>query len=216
MIGLGVGIDYALFILTRYPRGLRHPGPDLPGCARVGRPGDGHGRTGGAVRRLDGRDRAARHDAARRQLPLWRRALGLDRRPVGDARLAHAAACAVDVRRRTRRGAAGRARKAVAATAASGEPGTPSGAAHAAHAGDAWVRWSGFVQGRPWTIAAIAALSMLLIAAPATALRLGSSDASNDPAGQTTHRAYELPGGRLRPGLQRPAARGRQGADPSS
>ena len=33
---------------------------------------------------------------------------------------------------------------------------------------------------------------MLLIAAPATALRLGSSDASNDPAGQTTHRAYEL------------------------
>jgi RND superfamily putative drug exporter len=33
---------------------------------------------------------------------------------------------------------------------------------------------------------------MLAIAAPATALRLGSSDASNDPAGQTTHRAYEL------------------------
>jgi RND superfamily putative drug exporter len=33
---------------------------------------------------------------------------------------------------------------------------------------------------------------MLLIAAPAVALRLGSSDASNDPAGQTTHRAYEL------------------------
>jgi putative drug exporter of the RND superfamily len=33
---------------------------------------------------------------------------------------------------------------------------------------------------------------MLLIAAPATALRLGSSDASNDPASQTTHRAYEL------------------------
>ena len=33
---------------------------------------------------------------------------------------------------------------------------------------------------------------MLLIAAPAIALRLGSSDASNDPASQTTHRAYEL------------------------
>ena len=33
---------------------------------------------------------------------------------------------------------------------------------------------------------------MLAIAAPATALRLGSSDASNDPASQTTHRAYVL------------------------
>ena len=27
MIGLGVGIDYSLFILTRYPRGLRRPRP---------------------------------------------------------------------------------------------------------------------------------------------------------------------------------------------
>jgi RND superfamily putative drug exporter len=33
---------------------------------------------------------------------------------------------------------------------------------------------------------------MLVIAAPATALRLGSSDAGNDPASFTTHRAYEL------------------------
>jgi RND superfamily putative drug exporter len=41
-------------------------------------------------------------------------------------------------------------------------------------------------------IAIASALTMLVIAAPATALRLGSSDASNDPAGQTTHRAYEL------------------------
>ncbi len=48
------------------------------------------------------------------------------------------------------------------------------------------------MQRRPKTIATVAALTMLLIAAPATALRLGSSDASNDPAGQTTHRAYEL------------------------
>jgi RND superfamily putative drug exporter len=49
-----------------------------------------------------------------------------------------------------------------------------------------------FVERRPRTIVAISALVMLLIAAPATALRLGSSDASNDPSNQTTHRAYEL------------------------
>jgi RND superfamily putative drug exporter len=54
------------------------------------------------------------------------------------------------------------------------------------------MRWSGFVQRRPWTIAATATAVMLLIAAPAIALRLGSSDASNDPSSQTTHRAYEL------------------------
>jgi RND superfamily putative drug exporter len=45
---------------------------------------------------------------------------------------------------------------------------------------------------RPWTIATAATLTMLAIAAPAAALRLGSSDASNDPANQTTHRAYGL------------------------
>jgi RND superfamily putative drug exporter len=54
------------------------------------------------------------------------------------------------------------------------------------------MRWSRFVQRRPWTIAAASTLVMLAIAAPAMALRLGSSDAANDPAKQTTHRAYEL------------------------
>ena len=48
------------------------------------------------------------------------------------------------------------------------------------------------MQRRPWTIAIVSTMVMLLIAAPAIALRLGSSDASNDPATQTTHRAYEL------------------------
>src|SRR5208282_5884126 len=59
-------------------------------------------------------------------------------------------------------------------------------------AGHGWVRWSAFVQRRPRTIAAVATLVMLAIAAPALALRLGESDAANDPASQTTHRAYEL------------------------
>jgi putative drug exporter of the RND superfamily len=56
----------------------------------------------------------------------------------------------------------------------------------------AWLRWSNFVQSRPWTIAIVATLTMLTIAAPATALRLGSSDASNDPRSFTTNRAYKL------------------------
>ncbi len=35
---------------------------------------------------------------------------------------------------------------------------------------------------------------MLLLAAPAVALRLGTSDAGNDPAGKTTRKAYDLLG----------------------
>ena len=48
------------------------------------------------------------------------------------------------------------------------------------------------MQNHSWTIAIAAALVMLLIAAPATALRLGSSDASNDPVHFTTYKAYKL------------------------
>src|SRR5207245_2562003 len=61
----------------------------------------------------------------------------------------------------------------------------------AARGSGAWLRWSAFVQRRPWSIAAAATLTMLVIAAPATALRVGSSDASNAPSSPTTHRAYE-------------------------
>ena len=60
------------------------------------------------------------------------------------------------------------------------------------HHGRMWLRWSVFVQGHSWTIALASTLALLLIAAPATALRLGSSDASNDPMGFTTYKAYRL------------------------
>jgi putative drug exporter of the RND superfamily len=58
--------------------------------------------------------------------------------------------------------------------------------------GQNWLRWSGFVQSHSWPIALAATLALLLIAAPATALRLGSSDASNDPVHFTTYKAYQL------------------------
>ncbi len=58
--------------------------------------------------------------------------------------------------------------------------------------GKNWLRWSQFVQAHPWPIALAATLILLVIAAPATALRLGSSDASNDPESFTTYKAYQL------------------------
>ena len=53
-------------------------------------------------------------------------------------------------------------------------------------------RWSHAVQRRPW-IAAIAATALLLaLAAPATGMRLGFPDAGNDPADTMTRQAYDL------------------------
>src|SRR3984893_16617376 len=79
MIGLGVGIDYSLFILTRFREAYRTPGPTLSDaraaprrCSGVGRVIEGHGGPRGAVRRLYRRHRAARDDAAGRELPLRR------------------------------------------------------------------------------------------------------------------------------------------------
>jgi RND superfamily putative drug exporter len=58
--------------------------------------------------------------------------------------------------------------------------------------GATWLRWSRFVQRHSRSIASIATVTMLLIATPAIALRLGSSDAGNDPVGFTTYKAYHL------------------------
>jgi putative drug exporter of the RND superfamily len=60
------------------------------------------------------------------------------------------------------------------------------------HEGGRWLRWSGYVERHSWPIAAVSVMAMLLIAAPAMALRLGSSDASNDPVHTTTYKAYQL------------------------
>jgi putative drug exporter of the RND superfamily len=53
-------------------------------------------------------------------------------------------------------------------------------------------RWSHMVQKRPWPFA-IAALAILLaLAAPALGMRLGFPDAGNDPPGDMTRQAYDL------------------------
>ncbi len=58
--------------------------------------------------------------------------------------------------------------------------------------GGAWARWAGLVARRPAVCALAATGLMLLIAAPALGLRLASSDASNDPPSTTTRKAYDL------------------------
>jgi RND superfamily putative drug exporter len=58
--------------------------------------------------------------------------------------------------------------------------------------GGFWRRWAALIERRPWP-AAIAALAiMLALAAPALSMHLGNSDQGNDPTSRTTRRAYDL------------------------
>ncbi|HEU4612271.1 MAG TPA: MMPL family transporter, partial [Kofleriaceae bacterium] len=58
--------------------------------------------------------------------------------------------------------------------------------------GGGWKRWSHAVQARPWLAAGVAILVLLALAVPALDMRLGSSDAGVDPPGTTTRKAYDL------------------------
>src|SRR5215203_3231211 len=53
-------------------------------------------------------------------------------------------------------------------------------------------RWSHWVQRRPWPAAIVATLILLALAAPALGMRLGFPDAGNDPEDTMTRQAYDL------------------------
>jgi RND superfamily putative drug exporter len=55
-----------------------------------------------------------------------------------------------------------------------------------------WARWSAGVQRHPWLAAGAALVVLLGLAIPALNMRLGSSDAGVDPDGTTTRKAYDL------------------------
>jgi RND superfamily putative drug exporter len=56
----------------------------------------------------------------------------------------------------------------------------------------AWARWSQIVQRRPLAAIAVAVVVLLALALPALHMRLGTSDAGLDPPGTTTRVAYDL------------------------
>jgi putative drug exporter of the RND superfamily len=58
--------------------------------------------------------------------------------------------------------------------------------------GAGWERWSHAVQRRPWLAVGVSVALLVALALPATNLRLGSSDAGVDPPDTTTRNAYDL------------------------
>jgi RND superfamily putative drug exporter len=55
-----------------------------------------------------------------------------------------------------------------------------------------WARWASLIQRHPWPGAAAGLAIMLTLAAPVLALRLGNSDAGNNPPSSTTRHSYDL------------------------
>jgi RND superfamily putative drug exporter len=173
MIGLGVGIDYALFIVTRFRSAYRENGGDLQAAVELAMNTAGRavlfagatvviamlGLLALGVSLLYGAAIAASLGVLlvlAASLTLLPALLMVTGRRVG--------------RTRTRGGRA------------------QAGAPRAGF----WTAWVGLIQRRPaWAAVASTAL-LLALASPALGLRLGQSDAGNDAAKQTTRHAYDL------------------------
>ncbi|WP_407561380.1 MMPL family transporter [Streptomyces sp. 184] len=187
LIGLGVGIDYALFIVTRHRRGLREGLPVGEAAQRAvataGRAVVFAGVTvciallGMLVLRLDFLNGVAVAASltvvltVAASLTLLPALLGV----IGMKALS----------RRERR----------ALVEHGPRPEVPRGLA---------ARWAAFVQRRPRLLGALALVLMGVLALPVTALHLGSSDQGNHPAGATTRQAYDMMADSFGPGSNGP------------
>ncbi|MCO6003648.1 MMPL family transporter [Actinoallomurus purpureus] len=69
---------------------------------------------------------------------------------------------------------------------------------------DVWTRWAGVVERRPRTLSAVALVAIAVLCVPVFSLRLGSSDAGNNPTSTTTRQAYDLLAEGFGPGFNGP------------
>jgi putative drug exporter of the RND superfamily len=67
-----------------------------------------------------------------------------------------------------------------------------------------WVSWSKLVEARPWMYGAIGLFILLMLATPFLKLRLGFSDQGNDPKATTTRTAYDMLAKGFGPGFDGP------------
>jgi RND superfamily putative drug exporter len=67
-----------------------------------------------------------------------------------------------------------------------------------------WYRWSRLVQRRPVTIGLVGLIALVTLTIPLFSMRLGAADAGNDPTHLTTRRAYDLLSEGFGPGFNGP------------
>jgi len=67
-----------------------------------------------------------------------------------------------------------------------------------------WYRWSATIQRRPVAAALLSGGLLILLCVPTLSLRLGSNDAGTDPSGTTTREAYDLLAAGFGPGFNGP------------
>ena len=171
MIGLGVGIDYALFIVTRYREVYRETGCDVQTAVETA---------------MNTAGRAVLFAGCIVVIAL----LGLFALGVS---VLNGAAVAASLAVLLVLAASMTLLPALLTVTGRrvGRPRPRRGRAQPARVGF-WGRWAGLIQRRAvWAAVGSTAL-LLVLAAPALGLRLGASDAGNDPAKLTTRRAYDL------------------------
>jgi len=78
-----------------------------------------------------------------------------------------------------------------------------------------WLRWARVIQGRKALVAVGALAAVVVIALPIFGLRLGTSDASTDPVGSTTHQAYTALSRGFGPGFNGPLELAAQAGSPA-
>ena len=190
LIGLGVGVDYALFIVTRHRQGL------IAGKRRrdLHRQRGQHLGAGRAVRRHHRLHRPARHVRPRGLLPLRAGHRRRHRGGLHHDRRAHPAPGPARVHRAPGAEPASRRRawptngpRVVGAGTKGFWPGGPTSSS----AGRCC---------RPWWPCIV----IVFLALPFFSLRLGSSDQGNDPVGTTTREAYDLLAKGFGPGFNGP------------
>ena len=185
MIGLGVGIDYALFIVTRYRQGLfegRDPRQAVAtSLATSGRAVLFAGTT--VVISLVG--------LFLLQLPFLQ---GLAVGTIAAVLLVMAGALTLLP---SMLGFAGRAIDRMHLPKLLQTGATPA-------ADSFWYRWSRAIQRHPWTSGILALMALVTLAVPLFSMRLAFSDASNDPTSLTTRQAFDLLAEGFGPGFNGP------------
>ncbi|MBV9607547.1 MAG: MMPL family transporter [Solirubrobacterales bacterium] len=185
MIGLGVGVDYALFIVSRFREDFRYNGGEVPRAIEAA---------------INTSGRAVLFAGATVVIALLGMlALGVSL--LSGAAVAAAIAVVLVL-------AASLTMLPALLTPVGPRIARPRRSGGPAGAEDSrpgfWLRWVQRVQRRPALTAIAATAVMLALAAPALGLRLASSDAGNDPAGQTTRKAYDLLAKGFGPGVNGP------------